>query len=189
MRKLFLLAIVLRSVPSYGQQTNIVVNQATISGKTTLQNSTIIIDPNANTDLGITINNADTQLGSNPGTIIVPDGNYAISTPITLSSNRTLLLGAGTYSVHLNNAATITSGTNSNISIIGKGWSTITKSLIRIAAALTSRLSHTPLPSQPHLKHMGISCSLTSRLVASASLFPAAPVVLIKRLASETLKG
>src|SRR4029078_3390559 len=81
-------------------------------------------------DLGAQINAADALLGSSPGTIYVPHGNYTISTPIVLSPNRELVLGMGLYHVVPESfpsgagaLAVIT--LKSNTKNPGSGWGTI----------------------------------------------------------------
>src|SRR5689334_6557876 len=90
--------------------------------------ATIVIDQ-SQPDLGIAVNEANASLGSEHGTVIVPDGTYSINTKIVLSSNRTLRLGRGTFTSHVVDDITISFGATpnigSNISVVGSGWDTI----------------------------------------------------------------
>jgi hypothetical protein len=76
-------------------------------------------------DLGAIINLADTFLagGDGYGTIIVPDGpTYKIATQVSLSPNRTLLLGSGLYTTTISDTLFLY---DSYCSIIGKGFNTV----------------------------------------------------------------
>jgi hypothetical protein len=73
-------------------------------------------------DLGVQINCADAQLGSSPGGIEVPPGNYTISTTVKLSNNRVLHLGLGTYRSTTNMETILYRDNNT---IYGDGYGTI----------------------------------------------------------------
>src|SRR5262245_42139616 len=69
-------------------------------------NREIVIDPTTS-DVGAAINAADAALGAGPGKIIVPAAlEYQIATPITLSSDRVLALGAAVYTPTFDPAST-----------------------------------------------------------------------------------
>jgi hypothetical protein len=73
-------------------------------------------------DIGAQINAADADIGAEPGIIIVPPGDYAFATQAVLSSDRTLVLGAGRYTSTLDRAAILL---NDRVSILGTAGSTI----------------------------------------------------------------
>lgn len=84
----------------------------------------ITIDPLTTSDIGVAVNNADTTLGSNPGTIEVLPGNGAINTQISLSPKRRLKFGMGTFTTTLTVPVI---KYDSYCTIEGDGWGTILK--------------------------------------------------------------
>lgn len=97
---------------------------ASSSGALSVEPNVVYADTYAGGDLGAKINAADAALGSTAGTIMVPSGNYTITTQIVLShANRILQLGVGTYTL---NASSV-NGSNAliinadNVTVQGAG--------------------------------------------------------------------
>ncbi len=81
----------------------------------------ITIDTNVS-DLGAAINAADATIGANSGTIIVPNGNYAISSQVVLGAGHVLKLGAGAYTPSIDKEIFLL---KDNTTVIGAGWETV----------------------------------------------------------------
>lgn len=78
-------------------------------------------------DLGAVLNKIDTAtLGSAPGTIEVPPGNYTIGTGVTLGAGHRLHLGAGLYTNAIpNQPNTAMFYMKDDTEIAGDGWNTV----------------------------------------------------------------
>jgi hypothetical protein len=75
-------------------------------------------------DLGAKINAADAHLGTKPGTILVPSGNYTWVTHVLLNKNHNLHLGSGYYTVNATSDTEKLILLKDDTSVFGDGWNT-----------------------------------------------------------------